>query len=436
MKNKFLAIVFSFVVAFGLWLYVITVVSPESEKTYFDIPVVLQNKEVLEQRGLMIVSETPKVTLSLKSDRTILNDLNENNINVIANLTTVETAGTHNLTYTISYPGNISQGSVSVQSSSTEMITLKVENRITRKIPLVAVAKDGAELPKDYYTDLSKAQFITRHDNIPVYITHVEVSGPETVVNPIAQAVVELDVNGQTVDIKEKTETYTLCDEDGEAVNVEKVTTNVDVVEASLQIVKEKTVAIAAQIIPGKGAEESNAKVTLSQQSIVVRGGKDRVDALPDSVTIPVDLSKYLENSTFEVDLNELGLDLSGMEIQTGKTTVEVTLEFEGVKVGELTLPVKVVNLPKKFEIASQTEEITVTIRGPVEDMQWVWSSDFVAQVDCANAKEGRNELEVSITCEKYPKIAVTNADQMAVVDVKLIPQETTVPTDPTTPKK
>ena len=65
MKNKFLAMAFSVVVAFGLWLFVINVVSPESEKTYYDIPVVLQNKDVLEQRGLMIVSDTPKVTLAL-----------------------------------------------------------------------------------------------------------------------------------------------------------------------------------------------------------------------------------------------------------------------------------------------------------------------------------------------------------------------------------
>ena len=54
MKNKFLSLLLAFAVAFGLWLYVITVVSPESEKTYYDIPVVLQNKEILAQRGLMI----------------------------------------------------------------------------------------------------------------------------------------------------------------------------------------------------------------------------------------------------------------------------------------------------------------------------------------------------------------------------------------------
>ena len=45
MKNKILAALLSVAVAFGLWLYVITVVNPESEKTYYEIPVVLQNKE-------------------------------------------------------------------------------------------------------------------------------------------------------------------------------------------------------------------------------------------------------------------------------------------------------------------------------------------------------------------------------------------------------
>ena len=90
MKSKMFSILLSAVVAFGLWLYVITVVTPESEKTYYEIPVVLQNKEALSDRGLIIVSETPKVTLALKGRRSTLNDLNEANINVITNVANIE----------------------------------------------------------------------------------------------------------------------------------------------------------------------------------------------------------------------------------------------------------------------------------------------------------------------------------------------------------
>lgn len=420
MKNKFLAMAFSVAVAFALWLFVITVVSPESEKTYYDIPVVLQNKDVLTQRGLMVVSDTPKVTLALKSNRAILNDLNENNINVIANLTDVETAGTHDLSYTISYPGNISESSVSVQSSSTEMITLKVENRVTKKVPIVLSVDQEAKLPQDYYTNLSKAEFTTRHDNQPVAITDVEISGPETVISQITQAVIDVDLDGKTESIENQTEVYTLCDEDGKAVNAEKVTTNVDVVQLTLRILKEKTIEITSQIIPGAGAEESNAKVTLGQQSIVIRGEKDRVEALPATVTIPVDLAEHLESGAFVVDLNDLGVDLSGMEIHTGRAQVEVTLEYTGVAVGEFTIPVNTVNLPAGAQIASKAEEITVTIRGPKENIRNMKGSDLLAQVDCANVTEGRNELTAVITCERYPKVAVTNGEHKVMLDVKL----------------
>jgi len=54
MQNKFVRIALSVVIAIALWAYVITTVSPESEDTFYDIPVSYQN-DVLEERGLMIV---------------------------------------------------------------------------------------------------------------------------------------------------------------------------------------------------------------------------------------------------------------------------------------------------------------------------------------------------------------------------------------------
>ena len=413
--------VFSVIVAFGLWLFVITVVSPESEKTYFDIPVVLQNKDVLNQRNLMIVGDTPKVTLTLKSDRSILNDLNENNINVIVDLSAVEKDGAHNLPYTISYPGNVSYGSVSVLSSSTDKVTLTVVNRVTKDAQIVIPQEElQKQLDEGYILD--KVEIFRREDNNDVPVTSVEISGPESVVGPEDKKVTAtldgLSLKGKTDNFSDSY-VYTLWDESGKAVSTEKVTTNVDVVEVSVQILKEKSVEIVTQIIPGRGAEESNAKVTLSQQSIVVRGDKERVDALPNAVTIPVNLANYIDNSTFEVSLSDLGLDLTGLDLQTGKTKVEVNLEYEGLGIGEFTIPIKVVNLPENVEIASQTEAVTVTIRGPLEDIRKIKGTDFVAQVDCASVTPGPYELIAVITCEKYPKVAITSGEPKVIVDIQ-----------------
>ena len=159
MQKKVLAVLLSAVVAFGLWLYVITVVSPESEKTYYDIPVVLQNKNILTERGLILVSDEPNVTLALKSDRTILNDLNESNINVIINLANIEKPGTHSLTYSISYPGNIPHNEVTVMSSSTDLITVRVENRIRKTVPVVLDFGDTA-VPTGYTADKENAELV------------------------------------------------------------------------------------------------------------------------------------------------------------------------------------------------------------------------------------------------------------------------------------
>ena len=126
-KDKILGILLSLVVAFSLWLYVVTVVNPEYEKTYYNIPVVLQNKDILTERGLMVSGDVPAVTLVLRGDRATLNSLNESNINVFANVANIDKSGTHQLTYSISYPGNVPPNTVSTQSGSTDLITLKVE---------------------------------------------------------------------------------------------------------------------------------------------------------------------------------------------------------------------------------------------------------------------------------------------------------------------
>ena len=56
MKNKFVAVLLSLFLATAMWLYVITVESPGSQETIYNIPVVLANESVLTERGLMITS--------------------------------------------------------------------------------------------------------------------------------------------------------------------------------------------------------------------------------------------------------------------------------------------------------------------------------------------------------------------------------------------
>ncbi|MBR4016703.1 MAG: hypothetical protein IKK11_02700, partial [Oscillospiraceae bacterium] len=253
MKNKALKILLAAIVAIGLWLYVITVVSPESEKTYYDIPVVMQNKDILTERGLMVVSEDPNVTLTLKSDRATLNDLNESNINVLINLANIEQPGTHSLSYNIAYPGNVNPTEVAVQSSSTDMITLKVENRVRKVIPVVLDYGESS-VPEGYIADIENAQLNN---------TGIEVIGPGSIMENIEKAVISVDLTGQTKSVVGEYQ-YTLCDDQDNPVDTKNlVTTNVDVVSLLVKVEKVKEIALNVDIISGGGVTKDNCAITL-----------------------------------------------------------------------------------------------------------------------------------------------------------------------------
>ena len=76
MKNKVISILVAVALAFVFWLYVVTVVSPESSETYYNIPVALQNESILSERGLMIVGNIPTASVEVRAKPAVLFKLN------------------------------------------------------------------------------------------------------------------------------------------------------------------------------------------------------------------------------------------------------------------------------------------------------------------------------------------------------------------------
>lgn len=375
MQKKVLAIFLSAIVAFGLWLYVITVVSPESEKTYYDIPVVLQNKNILTERGLMVVSDEPNVTLALKSDRTILNDLNESNINVIINLANIEKPGTHSLTYTISYPGNIPHNDVTVMSSSTDLITLKVENRIRKTVPVVLDYGDTA-VPTGYTAD---------KENAELDYTEIEVIGPESVISQISQAKIKINLSNQTKTIAGEF-SYSLCDGQGNPLNVELVTVNTDKVSLKVTVEKVKEIELVLAIVDGGGATKENCTITLDTPKIQISGSEAMLADIAFWELGKIDLGEILEDQTltFPVNLPE------GVTNQTGVEEVTVEVKLPELKTKSFTVKtISLTNQPAGLRAELVTKSLQVKLRGPAALIDTLTVNDISAVVNLAEAKTG-----------------------------------------------
>lgn len=403
MKSKLVTFLLALLFAIGLWVFVVTVEQPESENTYYDIPVVFQNngEELLKERGLMLVSERPTVTLKLKSTRTNLRNLNESNINILVNLANITTAGTHRLNYSISYPGNVPSGEVSVVSASLEQVSLKVERRITKQIEVVPV-----------YNGSVPEGMIAHKEEAELDYEYIEVSGPESVMENITQAVIQVDLEGQTQTLAGEY-VYTLCDKDGEPVDASLLTANVEAVNLMVKIQQVKEIELRVKVIAGGGATEQTSTITIDPATIRVSGPETLLADLEylEIGTIDLGTMTQTETQTFPIQLPE------GITNETGVTSATVTVEFPNLRTLKLIVnDIKIVGLPEGLEAELITQQLEVTLRGLTEQITGVRTTDLVVSVDLSNAQVGTFTQAATITISsRFPDVGTMGTYSVSV---------------------
>ncbi len=382
MKSKILSIIFSAVVAFGLWLYVVTVVSPGSEETFYNVQVQLQNEPILEERGLMITSDIPTVNLKLSGNRTDLNKLDSNNITVFVNVATIEAAGTHQLTYTVSYPGTVNGSDISRTGQSTNIIPLTVEKRITKSVDVVA----------EYIGSVPEG-FIADKENAVLDYEKVEVSGPESVIDKISQARIQVDLTDKNVTVMGQY-AYELCDAKGDPVDGKRVTTNVEAVNLTVKIQRVKALDLKVETVYGGGATQSNTEIAISHSSIYVSGSDALLEDLEVLELGTINLGEITEDCvlTFPVTLPE------GVTNESGVTEVTVEVKFSDLKVKSLNITkIQAINVPAGMEVEMFTQMLQITVRGPSLLIDAITENDVTVTVDFTGAQVGNIKVRPTI---------------------------------------
>ena len=383
MKNKIIYMLLSAVVAFGLWLYVVTVVSPGSEETYYNVQVVLQNENILEERGLMITSDLEPVNLTLSGNRTDLNKLDSSNIQVLVNAATIEAAGTHRLDYSVSYPSTVNGNDITRTGQSTNMITLKTEKRVTKRVDVVA----------EYLGSVPEG-FIADKENAVLDYENVEISGPESVVEKITQARIKVDLNDKNVTVTGQY-IYDLCDEAGNPVDVKRVTTNVEAVNLTVKVQRVKEISLNVETVYGGGVTQKNSTVTVDPQTIRISGSDALLEGLDVLELGTVDLGEILEDTTltFPITLPE------GVTNETGVTEATVAVKFSDLKTKVLNITkIQAVNVPEGMEVDMITQALEITVRGPSLLIDAITEKDVTVTVDFANAQPGTATMRATVT--------------------------------------
>lgn len=388
MKKKILYALLSAVIAFGLWAYVVTTVSPEWEETYYNIPVVMNNESVLHDNGLMIMEDqAPTVTLKLRGNRSDLVTLNRGNITLIANLATIYEKGEQQIAYTILFPENISNNSIEVLNKSPQILTLTVAERKTAQVPVV-LDFGGTTVPEGYWKDTEN--MVLDHETITV-------TGPAEAVDRITAAEVFVDLNDQMKTISQNF-SYTFCDQSGEPVQSKWLEASTSEVNVTLKIQPTKLVHLQVNVIAGGGVGKDDIKYEIDVPQIQIAGPKQQLDKIGDALTVDLELGKIVaSNDPVEVEYAiELPEDVENL---TGNDTVKITIQFpKNLKTKEITINnIMQANVPEGKSVTLVTKSLKVTIRGTAAQVDALKASNLVLLADFANAEVGVGTYKVTL---------------------------------------
>lgn len=414
MKNKLTANIglkiISLVFAFLLWLVVNNAEDPTISKTFTNIPVRLQNTELITDSGKVyeVLDDTDVVErVTVRAPKSVFSSLDAGNIMAVADVSELSSLDT----ISIRFSTNIYNSEVESISGSIDMVKLNIEDRKTKTLALKATVSGTAEtgyLVGDVVTD----------QNL------VRISGPESVVTQVSKASVDVDVTGFTSDIGTSAE-IRLYDAEDQLIQDSRITQNIRTVGVTVNIYQtaEIPINIVATGTPASGYRLSG-EITTSLSTVTI-AGKSNVVRNVNSIEISgealdisgensdyvtkIDVRNYLPDNVFLADISQSWIEV------TVAIRPEVSRKLE---ISEESI--RIDNVPSGYRatIAVAETGLTIDVKGLSTDVSGIRSSDMQGIVDVEQwmAQRGMTEpvegyYNVEVDFGLPDSISVTGAE-------------------------
>ncbi len=393
-NNKFV-LIFSFFLAFCLWVKISSSNSETISKTISNIPITVSLSESSHQNGLTVFGiDDLTAEVSVSGNRMVLGQLTKDDIQVFAQQSAalINTTGNYTLELTAKKNGMLTDYEIT-SSVSPRFINVFVDNYKSKSFdisPEIAYKSDPT-----YFTS-------------PVSLSEqsVTISGPDSIVSTISKVCVESEIKN-TLD---KTITLSglpiyLFDENGKRVSSSMLNLSVSKVDATIAVLKRKTVKIVP-IFSNKPSdlELYTSQIKISPSAVEVAGSAETLNSISKIELEALDFSKVNK------ECNEFDLNLkipNGCRNLSNTYTAKLKLDMSSMSYKKISVErIEFINLAKNKSASSSTVNLNVEIVGPVSELRSVRSSDVYAQVDLSGKEEftGSTELPVKImidTCKK-----------------------------------
>lgn len=356
---RIIPLIMSFLLAFALWFYVISVESPIYEKTYSLVPVTIVQSQ--EEGALSVYSGSgATVELTVSGKRSSLNQLTVEDFAVTADISGYTAAGKYTVPLTFTMP----EGTTKV-SSSIDSISVYLDNRTSVTVPVTVkfteyALDDGYEIAENALEKSAES---------------VVVTGPKSVLDTIVSAQMTAEL-GHVSSSKKLSGAIELIDASGGVVSSPYITTDITDVTVRVPIYLTREIPLAVEYKFGF-FNSGNAKVTLTPEAVSVKGEVEAVNELEKIVVTTID-EKLAQNGKTTVVLTLP----DGITVTDGTESVEVGLTLRGL----VTKTVAVTNInvknPSGYTYIPVNESCNITVRGSAEDIAAITEENISIVVD------------------------------------------------------
>ena len=223
----------SLIFAMVVWFLVTNINDPITSVRYTNIPVTLKNTNLITDQGQVYTILDGSDTISsvtIYAPRSIIDSLSQNNVIATADLQELSSLNT----VSVDVKTNKYFDKIEKIDTSSDMVKLSVERKASKSLALGATT--SGSLADGYVIG-----DVTTEQNM------VRISGPESVVNQVASATVDVDVTGFTSNIGTDADIM-LLDAEGEVVDSSLISMNIKTVRVNVVIYETKYVPITYSV--------------------------------------------------------------------------------------------------------------------------------------------------------------------------------------------
>ena len=347
--------ILAFFIALFMWLIVVNIDDPVTDKTYTGIPVQVINEEVVTSanRTYQIVDDTQEVSVTVTAQRSVLNDIKAEDIVAIADMKEMS-LGTQ-IPIEVKIEGYKYDSAV----SNPRNLQIQIDDEAKNNFPITPTTLGTVR--EGYVIGELKAN--------PEKVT---IRGPKTVIDSINRVVAEVDVSGLSSDTEVEAR-LVLYDANNNVIDQSLLANNLGkeglTVEVTLHQIKSVKVELDTSMVSAAEGYKIS-EISVEPQEVRISGSKSALArvteiSVPASALTAVNLTQRTERS---IDISQyLPEDVALVDENADNVVVTIAVEKPGAKNFEVsTSSITVNNLDSNLELSyGSVVDLEIQIKGP-----------------------------------------------------------------------